>query len=351
MQGGWRGLTSVFGVLPAHFWLNFVARPPGPQELVETDSKAELKPAVCFPHVPDAETLTTDAGRSLAKEPELCAMEQPVVLHWLAQPVAVQAAEGIEKYVSSVKDEDMGSTVAQPMKSAIELGEPETMFAVVKMYTQNEVYRGANQLLRQFDWSSMAAEEREHPLWEFIVLLQVCLMTRERVTGPIDLWRGIKEPADKLVPEYREKVGSVVVWPPFTSTSRERAVAEGFAGSSGVVFKIHVSKEALAIPALGAVDVQEMSAYSEEREILLATSIPLRVKKVEEGEPRSVVHLEVDTGELRRLQQCLEEVWLKWGTGAVAGGAPRGSEPARSREERRPREVPLDTEFEPENAL
>jgi hypothetical protein len=157
----------------------------------------------------------------------------------------------------------------------------------------------------------MTWAEQTHPLWEFIVLLQICLMTRNRVHGPIDLWRGIRAETEEIVAEYIEKSGKIVVWPPFTSTSRDPRVAERFARHGGVIFKIHIRMEATMIPALGAVDVSEMSKYPSEQEVLLATTIPLRVRKVIKGRPWSVVFLEVETGELCRLHWCIQEV-LKW---------------------------------------
>jgi hypothetical protein len=249
------------------------------------------------------------------------------LLRWLA----VRAADGIERYVTSVKGPAVGSTVAQPMKLANELGEGQTMFAVVKMYTQDDVYGGANLLLRNVNLSSVTAAERSHPLWEFIVLLQVCLMTRPRVNGPIEVWRGIRGTMATIVAEYLAKLGKIVVWPPFTSTSLDPKVAEKFAGQNGVIFKIRVSAEAARIPALGLIDVHEMSQYPREQEILLTTSIPLRVMKVMKGRPRSVVFLEVDTSELHRLQHCLEHVWLKWRPGEIREVLPpRARQPKRS---------------------
>jgi hypothetical protein len=263
----------------------------------------ELLPAVCRPKL-GAGAPPTEDGIPTEGAPMLCARELQFLIPWLAW----EASNDLRIHLTTTAAIEVADGVAALLREGAAEGPAEALGYVAKLYTQDAVYGGVNAFLRHFDPESPLLARFGH----YIVLLQIYLMTCEHPAEPLTLWRGMENDAAKVVAAYQEVIGKVVLWPPFTSTTESFEVAMEFAGDSGVLFEIEIDEFALPFAALGAVDVCQLSAYPEEAEVLLATSIPLRVLGIEMAGARTMIKLKVDSHELARLQNCLEQTSMRW---------------------------------------
>jgi hypothetical protein len=165
-----------------------------------------------------------------------------------------------------------------------------------KIYTTNWVYGELNAFLRGEEERGNEVIDRsnevsQNQFWEYLVLLQLFLMTGRRVP-PMTVYRcmsvdkkgGWSEvQARRQVRLDEEALASrqTIVWNLFTSTAVEPQLQ--FLGGCGIIFELELSAEALQYPALGGVDVAKYSEFPEEVEILLGTDLPLKVVQVEPG--------------------------------------------------------------------
>jgi hypothetical protein len=81
--------------------------------------------------------------------------------------------------------------------------------------------------------------------------------------------------SEKMIEEYRAAVGKIIVWPAFTSTSKDRHVAEFCSGNA--LFIIEVS----GIHSQGVRDISSLSQFPEEREVLFCGGQSFVVLKIE----------------------------------------------------------------------
>jgi len=130
----------------------------------------------------------------------------------------------------------------------------------------------------------------------FILYLQSFRTKRAQYSGRQDLaaaprvvYRGCMLPRDQLLSYV---VGETQIWPAFTSTSSSRDVAAGFAGHSSRE-QVSVMFEITMKPDYGC-PLQDISAYPQEREILLPAFTAIRVRSVRvRGQDRADIQLEV----------------------------------------------------------
>jgi hypothetical protein len=137
--------------------------------------------------------------------------------------------------------------------------------------------------------------------WPFIILLQTFLMNspENRLTTTTVVRRGMRLSAAQIE-EYKSYMtsGKVLHWRAFTSTS----TGSGF---RGVRFDITISGHCLKMASLGAIDIARISAHSSEKEVLLATDIPVRVESVRNNGSETQIGVRVDELELYQLNQVI----------------------------------------------
>lgn len=158
----------------------------------------------------------------------------------------------------------------------------------VRIYTGNSIYRPFNEAMR-----AMLVEHQPPEIWQSMYYHTLNGVTHlNGVDHGEVLYRGEKElnswqKGSDFHKDY--EVGNVVKWRAFTSTTTKRAVAEGFAGSTGALFIINdVAKN------LGArLSDRLLSKHENESEVLLPAGVSLRVTGTNQEEGgRYEVHLE-----------------------------------------------------------
>jgi len=130
-------------------------------------------------------------------------------------------------------------------------------FTALAKYTEQDAYEDIN--------AKMISDSHEE--WEntiFYLNEGIKAMPKPRGRHPI-LWRGISDRVN-----LRE--GQVIVFKNFSSCTKSRDTAERFAQDSGTVFEIHTW-------SLGA-DIQSLSQFPEEEEILLAPYSWFKVTRI-----------------------------------------------------------------------
>ena len=95
--------------------------------------------------------------------------------------------------------------------------------------------------------------------------------------GSIDLrelivYRGMDLTAD-MIDEYKDAIGFKIVWPAYTSTTKDRRVAETY-GNALFIITIHNFCQPRG-------DISSISQYPDEQEVLLNPQYRFKVKKVE----------------------------------------------------------------------
>jgi hypothetical protein len=84
--------------------------------------------------------------------------------------------------------------------------------------------------------------------------------------------------SEEMIGEYLEAVGKQIVWRGFTSTSKNRAVAEMFSGNA--LFIIRIKEGSFQRRR----DISSLSLYPDEEEVLLTANFVFQVEKVERDE-------------------------------------------------------------------
>jgi hypothetical protein len=155
---------------------------------------------------------------------------------------------------------------------------------VFRMYTiESRLYTNVNHFLRYFPVSMVSKFMRDlNGILSYISLLQSSiqyLSHTEPFQEDLTVYRVISGDGD-LELLYASMIGGVVVWPGFTSTSRDRNyVLSTFATNDCcVLFEIELH------PGDIAVEIQDVSEYQDEREILIPASTAFEVMSVDDAD-------------------------------------------------------------------
>lgn len=107
----------------------------------------------------------------------------------------------------------------------------------------------------------------------------------DRVRGDQILYRGMNL-TDEMLNEYKQTVGKEVTWPAFTSTSKNRQVAEIY--SANTLFTIFL-KDTWRPQN----DISQISYYPDEQEVLLSPFHKFTINKVEldQGSGKHCIYL------------------------------------------------------------
>ncbi|CAF3274739.1 unnamed protein product [Rotaria socialis] len=144
----------------------------------------------------------------------------------------------------------------------------ETSNVCIHLYTRESfLYRVLNTVLRDADHSKLAT------------LGPLCFLIRDYSRTCIDyigtVYRGVDFSLTTIF-SYKKAVGSWRTWPSYTSTSKNRKMAE-FRGNT--LFIIEITNVKLSSPR--AYDVAEISQFPSEEEVLLPAGVSFQVISVE----------------------------------------------------------------------
>jgi hypothetical protein len=167
----------------------------------------------------------------------------------------------------------------------IELGQcqsiPDMIPLIFRMYSiQSQLYKNVNCLLRNFPIQILGKFMKElRGILSYIYLLQSSIdylshnqpISRNRV-----VYRGIPSGGCELASLYDSMIDQVVVWPGFTSTSKNRecVIRQFVRNDDGILFKIILHSGSVAA------DIQSSSEFPYESEILIAASSAFRILEV-----------------------------------------------------------------------
>ncbi|CAF1550097.1 unnamed protein product [Adineta ricciae] len=161
-------------------------------------------------------------------------------------------------------------------KSCIELSE-----MCIRFYTKDSfLYYVLNKALREQDYSKLDT------LGPFCYILRLYSRRLQNYIGTV--YRGV-ELDFTTVEAYKKHVGEWKSWPAFTSTSKDRQMAEMFGNT---LFIIEIADVKLSSPR--TYDISHISSYPHEEEILLPAGISFQILKVEQDPTQKyIIHLKV----------------------------------------------------------
>jgi hypothetical protein len=170
---------------------------------------------------------------------------------------------------------------------------------IFKMYSlDSKLYRNVNHFMRKFPISLINKFMKElHGFLSYIYLLQSSIAYRSRffpLVSDVTVYRGISRCSPTLASLYESMIGELVVWPAFTSTSRNRefVIHSFLRGEQSILFDINLS------PGDVVADITDDSVFPGEEEFLISASsafIVVSVDKiiVEKLEQGATIHLEI----------------------------------------------------------
>lgn len=151
--------------------------------------------------------------------------------------------------------------------------EEEIFSCAIRLYSSASfLYTLLNDTLRSEDTS------KADTLGPITWLLNAHIAQNTVVEGDeFNVYRGATL-SEEMIGQYLEAVGKQIVWRGFTSTSKNRAVAEMFSGNA--LFIIRIKDESFGRRR----DISSLSVYPDEEEVLLTANFVFRVEKVEQDE-------------------------------------------------------------------
>lgn len=136
-----------------------------------------------------------------------------------------------------------------------------------RLYTaESFLYKLVNSSLRNNDMTKIDT------LGPFCYLLYHRLRL-DRVRGDQILYRGM-DLTDEMVNEYKQATGQEITWSAFTSTSKDRRVAEAYTTNTLCIIS---SKDSWRPQK----DISQLSLYPDEQEVLLAPFHKFQIDRVE----------------------------------------------------------------------
>jgi hypothetical protein len=142
----------------------------------------------------------------------------------------------------------------------------EILACVARLYSaESFLYKLLNTTLRNKDMSKLDT------LGPFCVLLWLHLRSNKDKRDQL-LYRGTTL-TDEMIEEYKQAVGDQIIWNSFTSTSKDRRIAERFGNT---LFIILVKDETKWLS-----DISSLSHYPHEQEVLLQNHCVFTIDKIE----------------------------------------------------------------------
>ena len=100
------------------------------------------------------------------------------------------------------------------------------------------------------------------------------------------LFRGMTL-TDDMLEEYEQAIGKIIVWPAYTSTTKNRHVAEMFANNTVVIITAKRDNH------LYRSDISSLSVFPQEQEVLLDSQYKFHVDKIERDfmNKKNIIHM------------------------------------------------------------
>ncbi|UJR17592.1 hypothetical protein I4U23_004488 [Adineta vaga] len=160
--------------------------------------------------------------------------------------------------------------------------ENEVLTCAVRLYSLSSfLFTLVNTTLRHYDWSKVDT------FGPFCYLLWQYLLHNNTPTQQL-LYRGMTL-SDEMLNEYKQAIGNEIVLPTFTSTSKDRGVAELFSGNTLCIISMRGDKRGQVYT-----DISSISNYPDEQEVLLDSDHFFIIEKVEYDQTngKHVIYLE-----------------------------------------------------------
>jgi hypothetical protein len=142
------------------------------------------------------------------------------------------------------------------------------------------IFTGVNTVLRKLPIHALSHFVTEfYELLNYTVLLQAAIevcASEQNITEGLVVYRGLRN--EKLAEIYTSAIGKVVIWPAFTTASRDiTCVASEYAsGDGGILFEISLG------PGTVAAEIGHFSNGAAKSEVIIAAESAFRIDKVEE---------------------------------------------------------------------
>lgn len=199
-------------------------------------------------------------------------MELPVPKTLADAVIGVCDAHSVKKSVAQ------GDTLAKKQAGCPVSPMNKEEYGSIMLYTSNAIYRDLNKVLRD----EKRANVQRYFSYLRLLFHSADLLPKNNVT----LWRGISV---DLSQQY--KVGSTITWWGVSSCTSDQQVARNFMNGCGGDCSF------LTIDTKTAVDISQITFYSNEKESLLLPGTQLLVKSVSKKGKVAEIHLE-ETGRL-----------------------------------------------------
>lgn len=159
-------------------------------------------------------------------------------------------------------------------KSRIEISELCLFF-----YTKDSfLYHVLNKALREHDCSKLET------LGPFCYLIRGYSLRSEDYIGTV--YRGVHFTHTEIE-EYKNHIGEWKIWPAYTSTSKNRQMAEMFGNTLFVIEILDIK-----LSAARARDISHLSSYPHEQEVLMPAGVSFQISKVErDNNQKYIIHV------------------------------------------------------------
>lgn len=193
---------------------------------------------------------------------------------------AVQAcADGIrqEALVTSTKTEIQGNWMAEQLLALKGASRREVAQVCINFYTRESfLYRVLNAALREQDHSKLST------LGPLCFLIRNIANAGSEFIGTV--YRGVQF-SSEMIESYKQSISLWRTWPSYTSTTKNREIAEI---RGNVLFTIRIYRSSVSGAAL-AYDIERISHFPSEEEVLLAAGIAFQILSVDDSSPKKII--------------------------------------------------------------
>lgn len=171
--------------------------------------------------------------------------------------------------------------MAEKILQCLKKSRIEASIQCINLYTKDSfLYSVLNEALRKLDHSKI---ESLGPLCQLI--RSYSRIARDYI-GTV--YRGT-ELTHAEIEVYKQNIGQWKTWPAYTSTSKDRAMAEMF---GRILFMIEITDTKLSSPR--AYDIAHLSQYPEEKEVLIPAGVSFQILNVEQDLSQKIfIHVRV----------------------------------------------------------
>ena len=142
----------------------------------------------------------------------------------------------------------------------------EILNCAIHLYTRDSfLFKLVNSTLRNDDFSKVDT------LGPLCYLIREHLFHADKSKEKITVYRGTTL-TDEMIEEYRRAIGKWIQWSAFTSTTRNRTVAEMYQGNTLFIMTI--------VSGYFTRNISSLSQFEHEEEILLTANLHLKIDEV-----------------------------------------------------------------------